>query len=41
MKVTKKINMLDTLSIEYTQHAFTHGSRIFHRMCSMQVNKPA
>ena len=41
-KATKIINyILDTLSIEYTQHVFTHASRISHRMCSMQVSKSA
>ena len=34
--------ILDTLSIEYTQQAlFTHASRIFDCMCSMQVSKSA
>ena len=31
-KVIKRTSyILDTLSIEYTQQAFTHSSRIFHR----------
>ena len=29
--------ILDTLSVKYTQQAFSYVSRIFHRMCSMQV----
>ena len=34
--------ILDTLSTEYTQQAlFTHASRIFRRMCWMQVSKSA
>ena len=33
-KVTKRTNyILDTLSPEYTQQAFTQASRIFHHMC--------
>ena len=40
MKVTEWTNyILDTLSTEYTQQAFAHASRIFHRICSMQVGK--
>ena len=40
--VTERTNlMLDTFLAEYTQQAFTHASRIFHRMCRMQVNKSA
>ena len=31
--------ILDTLSIEYIQQAFTHVSSILHRVCSMQVSK--
>ena len=39
-KVTERINyILDTLSTESTQQAFTHASRIFRRMCSTQVSK--
>ena len=34
-------SILDTLSIEYTQQAFTRASGIFHYMCSMQVSKYA
>ena len=41
-KETERTNyILGTLSTEYTQQAFTHASRISHRMCSMQVRKPA
>ena len=41
-KVTERTNyILDALSTEYTQQAFTHSSRIFYRMCSMQVGKSA
>ena len=29
--------ILDTLWTKYTQQALTHASRIFHRMCSMQI----
>ena len=39
-KVTEWTNyILDTLSTDYNQQAFTHASRIFHRICSMQVGK--
>ena len=41
-KVTKRTNfILDYLSTEYTQQAFTHASWIFHRMCSLQARKVA
>ena len=41
-KVTRRTNYnLDILLAEYTQQAFTHASRIFHSMCSMQVSKSA
>ena len=41
-KVIDRTNyILDTFSTEYTQQAFTHAFRIFHRMCSMQVSKSA
>ena len=41
-RVTERINfMLDALSTEYTQQAYTHASRIFHSMCSRQVSKSA
>ena len=41
-KVSQRTNYIsDTLSTECTQQAFTHPSKIFHRMCSMQANKSA
>ena len=39
--VNRENYILDTLSIEYKQEAFTHVSRIFHRMCAMRVGKSA
>ena len=44
MKKTRTVSertnyILDTLSTEHIQQAFTHGSTIFHGMCSMQVSK--
>ena len=40
-KITERTNhILDTLSTEYTQQAFTHACNIFHGMGSMQVSKP-
>ena len=40
--VTGRTNyILDTLSTEHIQQASMHGSKIFHRMCSMQVSKCA
>ena len=41
-KVTERTNyILETLWSEYTHQAFTPASRIFHRMCSMELSKSA
>ena len=41
-KATEITNyILDTLSTKHTQKAFRQASKIFLRMCSMQVSKSA